>query len=240
MGGDGGSIPNRIDLVKTKGYGSSQRTGQGSMGSSANGMRRLNEEVVDPREQRRTRMTTCALTGQTLVRPVVACRAGFLFNKDAIVERLLSKSIPEDFKHITSLRDVVELNNFPGTCPLTARDFSDGRSEVMWQCGCVISEKGLSSLSNKRTTTEELSICVSCSQTVDLRTKLAPDAADFDTQLRTAMEMRTKKHASVRGNTQTDKKGSSVSSRKLKETAEERDAVLKKYKSSSYREIFNS
>ena len=237
MGGDGGSIPNRIDLVKTKGYGS---TSQGSMGSSANGMRRLNEEVIDIREQRRTRMTTCALTGQTLVRPVAACRAGFLFNKDAIVERLLSKSMPEDFKHITSLKDVVELRNFPGTCPLTARDLSDGRSEVMWPCGCVISEKGLNSLSNKRKSTEESSICVSCSNAVDLRTKLAPDSEEFAAQLQTAMDMRAKKHASSSETNKSDKKGSSVSSRKMKETAEERDAVLKKYKSSSYREIFHS
>jgi hypothetical protein len=232
MGGDGGSIPSRIDMVKTKGY---TQSAQGSMGYSANGMRRVVEESIDPREYHRTRMTTCALTGQPLEKPVVACRAGYLFSKEAVLSHLINKTIPTEFSHITSLKDIVELKNFPGSCPITARDLNDGvtKSEAMWPCGCVIAEKALSVITNKNLTT-----CLSCSSEVNLRTKLAAEGADLARQLELANELKHKKKRN--SDTKTSSGSSStLSSKRLKSTVTERESVLDKYKSSStYREIF--
>jgi hypothetical protein len=224
MGGDGGSIPSRVDMVKTKGY---TQSSQGSMGYSANGMRRIVQETIDPREYHRTRMTTCAITGQPLVKPVVACRGGYLFNKEAVLQHLLEKTIPNEFSHITSLKDVLELNNFPGTCPITARDLNDGvtKSEAIWPCGCVIAEKALSVITDK-----SLSKCPSCSEEVHLRTKLAPEGEELERQLELARTLKHKKK-----NSSTSQQGS----KRLKSTTSERDSVLNQYKSSAtYREIF--
>lgn len=228
MGGDGGSIPNRVDMVKTKGYTTSSH---GSMGGAVNGIRRISSEHIDPRELRKTRMTTCALSGERLVKPVVVCRAGYLFNKEQVIRRLLDKTIPEDFSHITALKDILELKNFPGVCPVNGRDLDDGvtRSEAMWPCGCVVSEKALSQVQSDDT-------CVSCSTRTELRVKLAPEGEDLEAQLAKAIELRHKKKRS--DNTKDSSK--SNESKRLKSTKEERESVLKQYKNSAtYREIFH-
>jgi hypothetical protein len=228
MGGDGGSIPNRVDMVKTKGYTTSSH---GSMGGAVNGIRRISLEHLDPREVRKTRMTTCALSGERLTKPVVACRAGYLFNKEQVLTRLLDKKMPEEFSHISALKDILELTNFPGACPITGRDLNDGvtRSEAMWPCGCVIAEKALARVQPDET-------CVSCSSKIELRTKLAPEGDDLNNQLEKAMELRYKKKRVD------DKKDNSKSgeSKRLKSTTDERESVLKQYKTSAaYREIFH-
>ena len=234
MGGDGGSIPSRVDMVKTKGY---IQTGSGPMGYSANGMRRVIQEGIDPKEYHRTRMTTCAITGERLTKPVVADRAGYLFNKEAILTRLLDKTMPGDFSHITSLKDTIDVVNFPGVCPITARDLDDGvtRSEVMWPCGCVLAEKALTVIHNS---SKQLK-CVSCSAEVVLRTKLAPEGVDLEQQLETAREMRHKKKQRSNESKGVTATSSTLSSKRLKATVQERDSVLEQYKSSStYRQIF--
>ncbi len=229
MGGDGGSIPCRVDVVKTKGYTASS---QGSMGFSANGVRRVVEENLDPREVHRTRMTTCALSGEKLSKPVVACRAGYLFNKEQVLRRLLDKNMPEEFAHISSMKDILNLENFPGTCPITARELDDGitKSEAMWPCGCVLSEKALLRVSLG----DETQTCINCSSAVHLRTKLSPDQHEFAAQLDKAMEMRAKRRRHEEPGSKSD------GSKRLKASISERDNVLKQYKNSeTYRNLFH-
>lgn len=224
MGGDGGSIPSRIDMVKVKGYGSAQRSSQGAMGFQPNGMRRLAEETVDTRERRKLRMTTCALTEEPLVKPIIFCRRGFLFNKEDIVKRLLDKSLPDIFEHITSLKDVLDANfSLAGgvaVCPLTGKDLTDGvtKSVVMWPCGCALSEKGLEQ-SKKRSA--DIQRCVSCSKPVDLQIKLFPDdPAEVDRQKQIAMDMRAK-HKSVIAAASSSSEGTIMSSKRFKVEAKE-------------------
>jgi len=69
MGADGGSIPDRRDLVKTKGK----------------------QEKTD-KELERERFSLCALSKKQLAKPVVLDPLGKLYNKDAILEYLLDKS----------------------------------------------------------------------------------------------------------------------------------------------------
>lgn len=77
MGADGGSIPDRRDLVRTKG--AAQRTGKAIQ-----------------REQ----FLFCALSKKPLSKPVVADPLGKLYNKDAILEYLLDKSSYGDGEEI--------------------------------------------------------------------------------------------------------------------------------------------
>ena len=71
MGADGGTIPTRCELVKT----------------------RQKPEQKDKDSVRIYKWQYCNLTQQPLVRPIVACELGKLYNKEAIIEKLLeSKS----------------------------------------------------------------------------------------------------------------------------------------------------
>ena len=99
MGADGGTIPTRCELVQT----------------------RKKPEQKDKDSVRIYKWQYCNLTQQPLVRPIVACELGRLYNKEAIIEKLLEdkagdqqngdKIIPEaSADHIKSLKDVKELN----------------------------------------------------------------------------------------------------------------------------------
>ena len=67
MGGDGGSIPTRYELVRTKQRG----------------------EQKDKDFDRLHRWSNCALTQEPLKRPIVACQLGRMYNKQTILEFLL-------------------------------------------------------------------------------------------------------------------------------------------------------
>lgn len=70
MGNDGGSIPYRIDLVKTK----------------------AKEEKTDEKALARQLWLLCALSHRPLGQPVVTDALGKLYNKDAVIEYLLDRS----------------------------------------------------------------------------------------------------------------------------------------------------
>ena len=98
MGADGGTIPTRCELVQT----------------------RKKPEQKDKDSVRIYKWQYCNLTQQPLVRPIVACELGRLYNKEAIIEKLLEnksgsqengdKLIPDAATdHIKSLKDIQEL-----------------------------------------------------------------------------------------------------------------------------------
>lgn len=146
MGNDGGSIPKRTDLVKSKGK--PQGTG------------------ADPRDADKPRWRQCALSNDPLRRPIVSCPLGRLFNKDALIALLLaSPDDPPPFGaegqsvagHIRSLKDVTELKLHdnpaladsdeaaaPFVCPVTLREMN-GSTKFMYRIpsGTVVSEVAL-------------------------------------------------------------------------------------------------
>lgn len=98
MGADGGTIPTRDELVKTK----------------------KNPENKDKDSVRLYKWQYCHLTQEKIVRPIVACQLGRLYNKEAIIKILLQKKNHCDqqeyvvdstiVNHIRNLKDVRELN----------------------------------------------------------------------------------------------------------------------------------
>eukprot|EP00198_Chlamydomonas_reinhardtii_P006336 XP_001695672.1 predicted protein [Chlamydomonas reinhardtii] len=70
-------------------------------------------EKVNPEEARLAKWTRCHLSGELLAAPCVADELGNLYNKDALIVRLLDKSLPPTLSHITGLRSVVELKLTP-------------------------------------------------------------------------------------------------------------------------------
>ncbi|GFH15535.1 ubiquitin-like domain-containing protein [Haematococcus lacustris] len=66
-------------------------------------------DKVNPAEEQLARYTQCTLSGAPLLPPCVIDELGMLYNKDAMVEALLAKSLPEGHAYITGLKSLVEL-----------------------------------------------------------------------------------------------------------------------------------
>jgi len=148
MGNDGGSIPDRRDLVRNK----------------------PKAEQADKANQTRARWFFCALSKRPLQEPIVSCDLGKLYNKDAIIEFLLDRSAFGDGEeicgHIRSLKDVKTLSLTPnGTlkselldssvdrglfiCPLNFKEMTGVVPFVyLSTCGCVFSQAGLKAVSS--------------------------------------------------------------------------------------------
>ncbi|KAF5346082.1 hypothetical protein D9756_010823 [Leucocoprinus leucothites] len=170
MGNDGGSIPDRRDLVKTK----------------------QKAEQADRANQSRARWFFCALSKRKLQEPVVSCALGKFYNKDSIIEYLLDKSAYGDGDticgHIRSLKDVKQLTLSPNTtptldskvtddslersqfvCPFTMKEMNGTQPFVCIRtCGCVFSLAGYKTMaespsgSPKEAGEEDLDLCPQC------------------------------------------------------------------------------
>ncbi|KAL1548955.1 replication termination factor 2 [Salvia divinorum] len=107
-------------------------------------------DKVDPHEQRLSKWVNCSLSNEPLRPPVVIDALGNFFNKEALVEALLKKSMPKQFWYIKGLKDMmnVELTESPGDgeakfqCPITDLKFN-GKYKffALKSCGHVLSAK---------------------------------------------------------------------------------------------------
>jgi len=176
MGNDGGSIPDRRDLVKSK----------------------KKAEQADKANQTRARWGFCALSKKRLQEPVVSCRLGRLYNKDALIEFLLDRTSYGDGKdicgHVRSLKDVKELRLTanpikstnqgdidapiaPFVCPLTMKEMNGAVPfGYIHTCGCVFSLAGLKAVASttpiingtvKESAEREKSLCPQCGAKYD-------------------------------------------------------------------------
>ncbi|KAJ7572589.1 DUF602-domain-containing protein [Mycena floridula] len=173
MGNDGGSIPDRRDLVRNK----------------------PKAEQADKANQTRAKWFFCALSKRKLQEPIVSCALGKLYNKDSILEYLLDKSSYGDGEeicgHIRSLKDVKTLkltpNPAPQTsddstdramfiCPLSLKEMNGGQPFVyLSTCGCVFSHAGLRTVtraaegSKTEDSEEPLDLCPHCAKKFSLK-----------------------------------------------------------------------
>lgn len=88
MGNDGGSIPHREDMIKEK----------------------PKEVKTDQSMYARNKSHMCTLSIQKLQSPLVSDRAGNIFNKEAILEALVNKTVPRAYCYIKKMKDVKTLN----------------------------------------------------------------------------------------------------------------------------------
>lgn len=144
MGADGGSIPDRRDLVKTKGK----------------------TEQAD-KESLKALFFLCALSKKPLKKPVVIDPLGKLYNKDDLIEYFLDKSKYGDGEqicgHLKGVKDLTTLNLTPNPdftfssssatvttsrapfiCPLSLREMAGTFPFIaLKSCGCVFSDAAL-------------------------------------------------------------------------------------------------
>lgn len=211
---DGGSIPTRRELVLT--------TSKGPTTSDLFQAKQLNTEYL---------WTRCSLSDAPLETPIVSDYLGRLYNKQAVLEHLISRKtvIQEDstsFKdpipHIKSLKDIVEVhfsteeNSSTWICPITQKEIlpeiKGSRFLYVVPCGHVFSEKGLKELDFEQ--------CYVCDTPVDKligRVVINPaDKTEADERLNLLREKglshnmtptKTKKRKKEKGvNSSTDKK----------------------------------
>ncbi|CAD6944423.1 unnamed protein product [Tilletia controversa] len=168
MGADGGSIPRRDELVRTRG-------------------RDASSAAQDPALLLRALWTLCALSRTSLSKPIVSDAMGRLYNKEAVVRFLLGRADPGAERdpvdeavagHLKGLKDLRELTlepnpayrrrgspssssssadaaaaaaaadeatgPFPFVCALTQKELN-GKMRFVYlrSCGCVLAESGL-------------------------------------------------------------------------------------------------
>jgi len=93
-----------------------------------------------------------------LKKPVVGCRLGFLFNKEALINAMLDKRLPKIYSHISSLKNVkdlkIKLSELNGEtkiiCPISMIEYSGLNTfYFLWNCGCLLSKKAFDELHTK-------------------------------------------------------------------------------------------
>ncbi|KAF8819554.1 hypothetical protein IE077_000839 [Cardiosporidium cionae] len=160
MGGDGGSIPKRSDMVRTVGYKFIRNLG--GMGYSPNVQIKRGNEQFSRNELRNLRWSRCSISQNPLRRPIVVCRLGNLYNKETVLSRLLEKNLPPQAQHIKSLRDIrelvdVKINSKTGflVCPISLLELEGGvKGYCIWTCGCVISQRALENIPEDKQVTK--------------------------------------------------------------------------------------
>ena len=143
MGNDGGSIPTRRELVK----------------EAARDLSTTQVKEIQT-EQQEHYWSTCALSHQPLSLPVISDALGTLYNKDAVLDHLLSagqedkqglEARGEAFKdRLRSIRDVVEVKfqaeaeGSKWVCPVTGKALGPGtRAVYLVPCGHAFSESAM-------------------------------------------------------------------------------------------------
>ena len=128
MGNDGGSIPHREDLIKEK----------------------PKETKFDKKLYAHTKSKLCTLTNQPLSKPIVVERIGNLFNKEAILNALITKKMSKAYCYIRKMKDVKDVNSKTKTsssdksdetlvCPISGKEFNGvNKFTLLWSCGCLM------------------------------------------------------------------------------------------------------
>uniref|UniRef100_K3WKM7 Uncharacterized protein n=1 Tax=Globisporangium ultimum (strain ATCC 200006 / CBS 805.95 / DAOM BR144) TaxID=431595 RepID=K3WKM7_GLOUD len=137
------------------------------------GNTKARSEKVSQEALRVQKAQTCAISEESLREPIVVCELGNLYNKQALLEHLLAKTMPEKFQHIMSLKDVVtcrfskqkaDSTSSNGAslfyCPVSMLEFNGKQPFVVVStCGCVVSERSLKEVQTKE--------CLVCGKSMD-------------------------------------------------------------------------
>lgn len=171
MGCDGGSIPKRIELVRTK--------------TAA-------IKTQDGKLAKQDSFKYCTVSKEPLRSPVVMCSSGRLYNKESILKVLLERRMLTDsgpteslatVAHIKGIKDVKKLNltsnpafddvdaspsGCPFICPITRKEMNGTIKFLMLKnCGCVIAEQALKEVSSET--------CLNCG-----KVRVANDLAEIN------------------------------------------------------------
>uniref|UniRef100_A0A1J3E5D8 Protein RTF2-like protein n=1 Tax=Noccaea caerulescens TaxID=107243 RepID=A0A1J3E5D8_NOCCA len=176
-------------------------------------------DTVDPNEQRLSKWMNCALSNEPLAEPCVIDLLGNLFNKEALVNALLSKRLPKQFSYIKGLKDMVNIKLTPVAgsdgsaqdtinaqfqCPVSGLEFN-GKYKffVLRGCGHVMSAKALKEVKS--------SSCLVCHADVTDSDKIVINGTEEEVSLlRERMEEEKAKLREKKGASKKSKNGVAV------------------------------
>jgi hypothetical protein len=180
MGLDGGTFATRADIMRRSSWRLACADASWSTrGGALDRGTLVASERVDPAQLGRIKWSTCALSGEALREPVVACELGSLYNRESVLEFLLGSlqfpynnqhAVKRAFGHLRSMKCVFQLQLHwqpaaagvatAGTtaaatttivCPIVQVP-ADGRQPfvALRPCGHVLSARALRSLHAER------------------------------------------------------------------------------------------
>ncbi|WZZ21535.1 hypothetical protein YC2023_122922 [Brassica napus] len=176
-------------------------------------------DKVDPNEQRLSKWLNCALSNEPLAEPCVIDLLGNLFNKEALVNALLTKKLPKQFSYIKGLKDMVniKLTHVAGgdglsgdttsaqfQCPVSGLEFN-GKYKffALRGCGHVMSAKALKEVKS--------SSCLVCHADVKDCDKIVINGTEEEVSLlREKMEEEKAKVREKKGGSKKSKNGVAV------------------------------
>jgi len=88
------------------------------------------------------RATLCSASSKPLVTPIVITDLGLLCNKEELLERLLTKSMPAHLDHVTSIRDFAEVT-LHANPHYTGDGFKGGQAAEDWEVPYVCPVAGI-------------------------------------------------------------------------------------------------
>ncbi|CAN8301453.1 unnamed protein product [Cochlearia groenlandica] len=147
-------------------------------------------DKVDPNEQRLSKWLNCALSNEPLSEPCVIDFLGNLFNKEALVNAMLSKKLPKQFSYIKGLKDMVNIKLTPVAgsdgsmdttsaqfqCPVSGFEFNGNyKFFALRGCGHVMSAKAMKEVKS--------SSCLVCHADVKESDKIAINGTEEEVSL---------------------------------------------------------
>ena len=112
-------------------------------------------DKVDPSEVKKAKWTRCQLSGEKLSPPCVVDALGNLYNKESVVQALLTKTMPSGCSHIKGLKDITPIHlernptnkqdeEFEFQCPITGLEMNGRfRFYVVMPSGHVVSHRAV-------------------------------------------------------------------------------------------------
>jgi len=134
------------------------KLGLAGLGHCANTISFQSEDTVSETRRREVTMTQCAISASPLEEPIVACKLGFLYNKESLLDRLLHKTMPESFSHIRALKDVKvckvtreakDAKEGAFICPVTQLDLRSTKAVINWANGFLLAQRAVDELGSK-------------------------------------------------------------------------------------------
>lgn len=128
-------------------------------------------DKVDPNETRLSKWTTCALSSEPLADPIVVDKLGNLFNKEALVQALIQKRLPKEFRHVRGLKDMIEVKIPNFECPVTGLEFNGKYGFfAIRKCGHVLSAKAFKEVKSEA--------CLVCHERFEERDKIVINGSE--------------------------------------------------------------
>eukprot|EP00897_Mesotaenium_endlicherianum_P004342 jgi/Mesen1/3936/ME000209S02947 len=170
-------------------------------------------DKADPNEVKIAKWTRCMISADALSPPCVVDMLGNLYNKEAIVKALVSKTMPRKLGYIKGLRDILDIHlevNPAGLkgedtsrfqCPITGQEFNGkSRFYALRSCGHVLSVRALKEVHS--------TTCLVCHTPFSEEDKLIINGTEEEVEaLRVRLEEEKEERLKLKGGKKDRKKG---------------------------------